>query len=172
MHPQRTLIEAAQLIAEGSVDKVEFEGNEYVTERTVRVLKNPSPDQIHGLLNLADRKGHGAGGGGVRWFTNGKNLHAWHDTDTVHHDVHEKLFGKTTRQYHHMETHSAEVGDDHKPIKGTQFASGSFLRPMENEPWHIGIRQTGAKKIIKSHPAFKHLLGHDDGERKIERFDT
>ena len=171
MHPQRTLIEAAQLIGEG-VDKVDFSGHGYVPDRTVRVLENPSPNQIHGLLNIADNKGHGAGGGGVRWFTNGKNLHVWHDTDTVHHDVHEKMFGTTARAYHHMDRHSAEVDKDYKPVKGTQFASGSFLRPVEDEPWHIGVRQTGAKKIIKDHPAFKSLLSHDEGKRKVERFDT
>tara|TARA_R110001592_G_scaffold296271_1_gene566668 strand:+ start:968 stop:1483 length:516 start_codon:yes stop_codon:yes gene_type:complete len=171
MHPQRTLIEAAELIVE-NVDKVEFTGNPYVPDRTVRVLKNPSPEQIRGLLNIADNKGHGAGGGGVRWFTNGKNLHVWHDTETVHQDVHEEMFGKTTRQYHHMETHSAEVDDNHKPIKGTQFASGSFLRPEADKPWHIGTRQDAAKEIITDHPAFNNLLNHDDGPRKIERFDT
>jgi len=166
MHPQRTLIEAAQLIGEG-VDKVKNRADEIV-----RVIENPSSNQISGLCNEADRKGYGAGDGGVRWFINGKNLHVWHDSDTIHHDVHEKMFGTTARAYQHMERHSAEVDNDHNPIKGTQFASGSFLRPVADEPWHIGVRQTGAKKIIKDHPAFKSLLSHDEGKRKIERFDT
>ena len=171
MHPQRTLIEAAQLIGEG-VDKLDFRGHGYVPDREVPVLENPSSTQIDGLCNKADRKGHGAGGGGVRWFIRKKKLHVWHDTDTVHHDVHEKMFGTSTRAYHHMETHNAEVDDNHKPIKGTQFASGSFLRPIEGEPWHIGIRQKAAKDIIQNHPAFQSLLSHDGGKRKIERFDT
>ena len=171
MHPQRTLIEAAQLIGEG-VDKVDFSGNPYIPDRTVRVLKNPSSEQIRGLLNIADNKGDGAGNGGVRWFINGKNLHAWHDSDTIHHDVHKKMFGTTEVAYHHMDLHNAEVDKDYKPVKGTQFASGSFLRPVADEPWHIGVRQTGAKKIIKDHPAFKSLLSHDEGKRKVEQFDT
>ena len=169
-HPQRNLIEAAKLIVEA--DTIEIQGDYYRPAATVRVLKNPSPDQIHGLLNTADRKGHGAGGGGVRWFIKDNDLHVWHHTETVHHDVHEKMFGTTPRQYHHMETHSTEVDDNHEPIKGTQFASGSFLRPMADEPWHIGIRQNAAEDIIQNHPAFKSLLSHDGGKRKIERFDT
>ena len=171
MHPQRTLIESAELIVE-NVNKVEIRGNEHVSDREVRVLENPSAKKIHGLLNIADNKGHGAGGGGVRWFTNGKNLYAWHDTETVHHDVHAAMFGTTTRQYHHMDRTSSEVDNEHKPIKGTQFASGSFLRPEADKPWHIGVRQTPAKKIIQNHPAFKTLLNHDNGKRTIERFDT
>ncbi len=170
MHPQRNIIDAAQLIVEA--DTIEIQGGYYRPAATVSVLENPSSKQIDGLCNIADRKGHGAGGGGVRWFIKDNNLHVWHHTETVHHDVHEKLFGTTARQYHHMETHNAEVDDNHKPIKGTQFASGSFLRPVEGEPWHIGIRQNAAKKIIQKHPAFKSLLSHDEGNRKIEKFDT
>jgi hypothetical protein len=170
MHPQRNIIDAAQLIVEANT--YEIPGGYYRPEATVRVLTNPSSNEITGLCNKADREGHGAGGGGVRWFIKDNDLHVWHHTETVHHDVHETMFGTTALQYHNMETHGTEVDDNHKPIKGTQFASGSFLRPIEGEPWHIGIRQKAAKDIIQNHPAFKHLLSHDGGKRKIERFDT
>jgi hypothetical protein len=144
-----------------SVDKVEFKGHEYVPDRTVRVLKNPSVHQIEGLLNIADSKGYGAGGGGVRWFTNGNNLHVWHDTDTVHHDVHKALFGTNAREYHKLE-------DDDET-----FASGSFLRNDPEDNFHIGIRQHKGRDIIKTHPAFKSLVNDEYGEqRHIERFDT
>lgn len=142
------------------VDKIEFRGHEFVPDRTVRVLKNPTVNQIEGLLNLSDKKGVGAGSGEVRWFVNGNNLHTWQDPDTVHYDVHEALFGTSTREYHSLE------------VNNKNFASGSFLRPDVNKPWHIGIRQDRGRDFIKEHPAFKNLLHHDEGPRKIEKFST
>lgn len=142
------------------VDKIELQGYMHVPDRTVRVITNPTANQIEGLLNLSDTKGVGAGSGEVRWFVNGNNLHTWQDPDTVHHDVHEALFGTSVRDYGNMED------------KDKNFASGSFLRPNKNEPWHVGIRQNRGRDFIKTHPAFENLLHHDEGPRKIERFDT
>jgi hypothetical protein len=143
-----------------SVDKVEFKGHEFIPDRTVRVLKNPSAQQIEGLLNIADNKGYGAGSGSVRWFTNEDNLHVWHDTDTVHHDVHQALFGTSAKEYHRLED------------KDTNFASGSFLRNDPEDHFHIGIRQHKGRAIINNHIAFKNLLHNEYEKRPIERFDS
>ena len=153
------MLRFSQFISEG-VDKLEFQGHEFIPDRTVRVLRNPSVDQIHGLLNIADRKGYGAESGGVRYFTNGNDLHVWHDDHTVHHDVHEKMFGTSAREYGALE-------DTDK-----KFISGSFLRLDPDKPFHIGIRQDKGMKVIPKHPAFKHLRYHEGKPRKIERFDT
>lgn len=168
MHPQRTLIEAAELIVE-NVKKISFLGHDYIPDGTdLHVVRNPSPDQIKGLCNKADREGYGAESGEVRWFVKGKDLHAWQSPHTVHHDVYNEIHGEIRgNEYSKMEH------------KDDTFASGSFIRNNPDKPdhWHIGHRQGSRGKgkgpeMIKNHPSFDNLRDHEGKPRKVERFDT
>ena len=147
-----------------NIKKITFQGHKYVPDQDVHVVRNPTPNQIKGLLNKADRKGYGAESGEVRWFVKGKDLHAWHSTDTVHHDVYNHIHGEIGgAEYSKMED------------KDDTFASGSFIRNPDarsEDHWHITHRQSKGPDMIKNHDAFEHLRDHEGKLRKIEKFDT
>mgnify|MGYP003137573594 FL=1 len=143
--------------------KVDLPAMGSIPERTVRVLHNPSSDQIEGLLNRAekDRVPH------VRFYLHKDRLDVWHDTHTIHHDIHRKLHGSTEKEYSALE-------------RDKKFGSGFFVRPFTGtkEPFTIGITGRSSRphveKLITKHPTFKNILPHpDDGKpRSIEGYDA
>lgn len=130
-----------------NVDKIDVKGNE------IKVVNNPSTDQIKGLLKKAK-------GEPIRWSTIGDKMHVWHG-DAIHADVYNGLHGGNYFDYKYVR--------DNNP----HYMSGVFFNSPENEHFSIGYGSGTTTEKIENNPRFSHILPHPDGgTRNIEKFST